>query len=265
MRWPLPYVSPRFFLVPAALAAFCAAERAWPLRRRVEPGAARVGRNLAIAGLAAAVIQLTEVPMVLALTALVERERWGLLNWLPLPDLAKLALAVALMDYTLYAWHYLTHKVPLLWRVHRVHHADLDLDATTGARFHFAEHLASLPWRAAQIVLIGVGTRAFLVWQAFLMANVLFHHANLRLPLALERALAWIVVTPRLHGIHHSIERSERDANWSSGLTVWDRLHGTLRTDVPQERIVIGVRELRTADEVSFARMIRLPARPPTP
>src|SRR3546814_2584537 len=107
------------------------------------------------------------------------------------------------MYYTLYVWHLLLHRVPLLWRCHVAHHVDLDLDASTALRFHFAELALSVPWRAAQIVLIGVSPRALSVWQTALLLSVLFHHSNARLPPAMERRLNRLIVTPRMHGIHH--------------------------------------------------------------
>jgi sterol desaturase/sphingolipid hydroxylase (fatty acid hydroxylase superfamily) len=155
--------------------------------------------------------------------------------------------------------------VPWLWRFHVVHHIDRDLDASTALRFHFAELLVSLPWRAAQVVTIGVSPLAFSAWQTALLVSIMFHHSNLRLPIGVERRLVRFVVTPRMHGIHHSVVRAETDSNWSSGLTFWDRLHGTLRLDVPQDAITIGVPAYRTADDVALPHILRLPFGPQPP
>jgi sterol desaturase/sphingolipid hydroxylase (fatty acid hydroxylase superfamily) len=193
------------------------------------------------------------------LTRLVERRRWGLLKLSRMPAWLEVALACVLLDYTLYLWHVATHRVPFLWRFHVVHHADLDLDATTALRFHFAELALSVPWRAAQIVALGVSPRSLSVWQTLLMLSVLFHHSNVRLPVGFERGLNRLVVTPRMHGIHHSTVREETDSNWSSGLTVWDRLHGTLRLNVPQEEIEIGVPAYRRPEEVVLKEVLALP------
>src|SRR5215208_1822575 len=103
------------------------------------------------------------------------------------------------MDYTLYLWHMLTHRVPALWRFHQVHHCDLDMDASTALRFHFAEMAISVPYRAAQVAVLGVAPRPLSIWQTFLFVSILFHHSNLRLPLWLERRLSWMIVTPRMH------------------------------------------------------------------
>jgi sterol desaturase/sphingolipid hydroxylase (fatty acid hydroxylase superfamily) len=216
-------------------------ERRRPLRRAVEPGRGRLARNLGLAAMTAAVVQVADRPLTRRAAALVERRRWGLVHVLPLPRWAREAAAFLLLDYTLWAWHVLLHRWPPLWRLHAVHHADRDLDVTTAVRFHPGEMLASVPWRLAQVALIGASPRALARWQQALFLSVLFHHSNLRLGDALERALSFVLVTPGQHGIHHSVVPAETDSNWSSLLNVWDRLHGTLRLDVPQETITIGL------------------------
>ena len=246
-------------MVAGAFAAVWWLERRRPLRAAVEPQNRRDARNLGVALAAGAALSLTEKPVAERLTALVERRRWGLVKQLPLPRWLETALAVVLLDYTLYLWHVLTHRAPFLWRFHRVHHADLDLSASTALRFHFGELALAVPWRAAQILLIGVSPAAFSVWQTALLVSVVFHHSNARLPAEFERRLNYFVVTPRMHGIHHSVVRAETDSNWSSGLTLWDRLHGTLRLDVPQDSITIGSPDRRDPAPLSLAELIPLP------
>jgi sterol desaturase/sphingolipid hydroxylase (fatty acid hydroxylase superfamily) len=246
-------------LAAGACVALVWLERRRPLRRPVESKLERDARNLAVAGVAAVTLRLVERPVVRSLTALVERRRIGLLKRVALPRALEVALAVVLLDYTLYLWHVLTHRAPALWRFHLVHHADLDLDASTALRFHFGELVASVAWRAAQVLVIGVSPQSFSTWQSLLFASILFHHSNVRLPVEVERRLSLFVVTPRMHGIHHSTVRGERDANWSSGLTLWDRLHGTLRLNVPQAEIEIGVPAYREPDELGFVRVLKLP------
>src|ERR1051325_6150409 len=221
-----------------------------PLRRKVETKFPRLARNLTVSAVGAAVVRLVEIPLIMPLASLVERREWGMLNLFQLPAWLDLILAVILLDYTLYIWHVLNHRVPLLWRFHLVHHVDLDLDASTALRFHFGELLLAVPWRAVQVILIGVAPISYLVWQGFVFFSILFHHSNVALPFKLERWLVRVVVTPRMHGIHHSIVRGETDSNWSSGLTVWDWLHGTLRLNVPQQEITIGVPAYREREEV---------------
>jgi sterol desaturase/sphingolipid hydroxylase (fatty acid hydroxylase superfamily) len=165
------------------------------------------------------------------------------------------------MDYTLYVWHILTHRVPFLWRFHAVHHVDLDLDASTALRFHFGELAISVPYRAAQIALIGVDAEALSYWQMFLSLSVLFHHSNVRLPRDFESALSWFVVTPRMHGIHHSNEPAEANTNWSSGLALWDHIHRTFRLHKPQEEICIGVKGIDTEERVRLPEILTQPFR----
>ncbi len=246
-------------LVLGALGALVWLERRRPLRAEREPKFTRAARNLAVAAAGAAVLRLAEKPVAERLTALVERRCWGLLKRARVPKWLEVALACVLLDYTLYLWHVATHRVPFLWRFHVVHHADLDLDATTALRFHFAELALSVPWRAAQVVALGVSPRALSVWQTLLMLSVLFHHSNVRLPAGFERWLNRLVVTPRMHGIHHSTVREETDSNWSSGLTLWDRLHGTLRLDVPQAEVDIGVPAYRDPRELGLADILAMP------
>jgi sterol desaturase/sphingolipid hydroxylase (fatty acid hydroxylase superfamily) len=253
---------PAWLSVPLVVGAFGLLwwlERRRPLRREVEPKIRRTARNLAVAGVAAASLQIVERPVIKPLTALLERRRWGLLKRVRLPLWAEVAAAVVLMDYTLYLWHVLTHRVPFLWRFHVAHHVDLDLDASTALRFHFGELALSTGWRAAQVALIGVSPLSLSVWQTFLLLSVLFHHSNVGLPLEVERRLNRVLVTPRMHGIHHSIIREETNSNWSSGLTLWDWLHGTLRLNVPQQEITIGVPAYRDPAEVSLIEVLKLP------
>jgi sterol desaturase/sphingolipid hydroxylase (fatty acid hydroxylase superfamily) len=246
-------------LVLGAFGLLLLAERRRPLRRAVEPKLRHDLRNLAVVAASALALRLTEKPVVEPLAELVERRRWGLLKRLGLPPAVETAAAIALMDYTLYLWHVLTHRAPWLWRLHLVHHVDLDLTASTALRFHFLEMMLSVPWRAAQVALIGVSPRALSIWQTGLLLSILFHHSNLRLPVPLERRLVRFIVTPRMHGVHHSTMPEETGSNWSSGLTAWDWLHGTLRLDVPQEAITIGVPAYREPQDVALGRLLAQP------
>ncbi|HZU88171.1 MAG TPA: sterol desaturase family protein [Stellaceae bacterium] len=248
-------------VVCGAFAALLLAERCRPLRRRVEPGLAREARNLAVAAASALAIRLVERPLVEPLAHAAVHRRRGLLQRRPLPAPLEAALALALLDFTLYLWHILTHRVPFLWRFHLVHHVDLDLTASTALRFHFAEMMVSVPWRAAQVALIGVRPQVLRLWQTATLVEIMFHHSNLHLPLRLERRLGRLIVTPRMHGIHHANVREQTHANWSSGLTVWDWLFGTLRLDVPQEAITIGVPAYRRAEALTLPRLLAMPFR----
>jgi sterol desaturase/sphingolipid hydroxylase (fatty acid hydroxylase superfamily) len=252
-------------LVIGVFAALVWAEHRRPLRTERESKTARNTRNLAIAGLSAATLSLLEKPILGPLSRLVAERRIGLLPLLNLPKWLEAPAAVLLMDYTLYWWHVLRHRAPLLWRFHAVHHVDLDMDASTALRFHFGEMAMSVPYRAAQVAVIGVPPRALSIWQALLFLSIMFHHSNVRLPARIERWLVWFVVTPRMHEIHHSIIKEETNSNWSSGCTLWDRLHGTLRLDLPERAIDIGVPAYRDANELGLTRLVEMPFRKQRP
>lgn len=249
----------RWLLFGMAAGALVAAERLRPLRRAKEPGPERIGRNLAIGLLAAATTAATDAPIIRPAQALAERKRLGLLRLLPLPKAVRVVLGFLLLDYTLFLWHWWNHRSPFLWRFHSVHHTDLDLDASTGIRFHFGELTLAAGIRAAQVLLIGVDRETLRIWQECLLASVVFHHSNLELPASTEAALQAVLVTPRMHGIHHATRAEWMQTNYSSLLSVWDRLHRTMRTDVPQAAIVIGVAERQTPEDVTLERSLALP------
>ncbi len=247
---------------PVAVGAFVVLfvlERRRPLRGAVESRASRVGRNLAVAATAAVTVYLVEQPVARKAAELVEKRGIGLLKVARLPKWFEQFAAVLLLDHTLYLWHYLTHRIPVLWRFHVVHHADLDLDTTTALRFHFGELIISVAWRAAQIVVIGVSPASLRAWQNILLPLVVFHHSNIELPKTLERVLSKLLVTPRLHGIHHSVVQAETDSNWSSGLSVWDRLHGTFRDISEHDGVKIGVPAFPLSRDVELIPLLKIP------
>ena len=246
-------------LTTLAALAVVLAEKRWSLRRPTQREPQRTLRNLVLGAGSLLVVALIQRPLVEPLAARVERKRLGVAQQLPCRAGVRNAVAFLLLDYTIYVWHVLTHKVPWLWRFHLVHHVDLDLDASTALRFHAVDMLISIPWRAAQVRVCGASPRALRVWQSFFFLAVLFHHSNLRLPLIVERWLVRLLATPRVHGIHHSAVRDETDSNWSSGLSWWDWLHGTIRVDVPQSAIAIGVPAYRESCDVELGRSLLLP------
>jgi sterol desaturase/sphingolipid hydroxylase (fatty acid hydroxylase superfamily) len=227
----------------------------------MEPKPRRVGRNLGLAGIGIAILTLLQTPLLMPAAAWARREHVGLLNWVTLPRAVEVAAAVLLLDYTLWHWHWLNHRVPFLWRFHLVHHVDLDLDASTALRFHFGELGLSVLYRVAQVVALGADPFAVAIWQSLLVASILFHHSNLRLPAGLERVLVRVVVTPRMHGIHHSDYENETNSNWSSLLSAWDYAHGTLLLSVPQRAITIGVPGYRDPPQVTLGKVLALPFR----
>lgn len=241
-------------------AALLEVGRRHPLRKHItEPLPRHYLRNFLLTAFAGLTVHLTQKPIVQPLSALVEQRHWGLLQIRQLPRWLEAVLAVVLMDYSLYWWHVLLHRVPWLWRCHIVHHTDLKLDTSTALRFHFGEMVASVPWRAAQVLLFGVTPKTLALWQKATLYSVMFHHSNMRLPLALERWLSRLITTPRLHGIHHSIVEAEEGTNLSSGLIIWDYLHDTLRKNVPQDAVTIGVPAYRNPRELTVWNLLKLP------
>lgn len=245
-------------LVAGLFLGLLQAERLRPLRRPAWPKARRVARNLTLGASGALALSAAARPLVEPLSRFVERKGWGLAR---LPPVLAVPAAVLLLDYTLYLWHVLTHRVPALWRFHRIHHADLDLDASTALRFHFGELVLSVAFRSAQVGLLGVGPLPLSVWQTLVLFSILFHHSNVRLDPEAERLLGWFVVTPRLHGIHHTATAEDTNSNWSSGLTLWDRLHRTLRTRGAKAPIGAPDQRAELSLGAALAEPFRAPAR----
>ena len=249
----------RIGLLVGVFAVGLVGERFFPLRRVTTSKSRRVFRNLGISAVSATALQLVFFPGVLWLSRSVGESQGGLLGALRLDPRIKIALGILLFDYSLYLWHRLNHVLPFLWRFHNVHQVDLDMDVSTASRFHFGELILSTGYRSLQVVLIGADPFTLLLFEILVITAAQFHHSNLRLPLGFERGLGRILVTPRMHGIHHSIVRDETDSNWSTIFPFWDRLHGTLRLGVAQGEITIGVPSYREDREVSFFRLLLLP------
>jgi sterol desaturase/sphingolipid hydroxylase (fatty acid hydroxylase superfamily) len=246
-------------VITAAVVVGLVAERRRPLRRRIRPARERLTTNAALVLLAAVTLRLAMVPAAVAVASAGEAAGVGLLRWLPLPSAVGAGLGFLLLDWTVYVWHRLNHRAPLLWRFHLVHHTDLDLDVSTAFRFHAGELLLSVGWRSAQIVLIGVGPGLVLVYEVAMEAATAFHHSNWRLPAAVDRALTLGLVTPRMHGIHHSVQEAETSSNWSVIFSCWDRLHRTLCLGVPNDTLTIGLPAYRDPHELGVRRLLALP------
>jgi sterol desaturase/sphingolipid hydroxylase (fatty acid hydroxylase superfamily) len=210
-------------------------------------------------------MRVVQIPAALAAATAVTRAGWGLLGWLDTPVVLGGLVGCVLLDYTTYIWHRLNHRVPFLWRFHAVHHTDLDLDVTTAFRFHFGEITLSTAYRVTQVVLIGVSPALLLVYEIVLAAATEFHHSAVRLPVHVEQLLNRVIVTPRMHGIHHSIIERETNSNWSVVFSWWDRLHGTMRVDVPQAALIIGLPAYRAGRELTFGNLMAMPFRPQRP
>lgn len=234
-------------------------ERRFPLRQRTRPQTARLISNAGMT-LCAFAVTTTVVQFAAQMT-----QQWtsdqaiGLMYLIPLPGIGQFILAFLLMDLTFYYWHRANHRFPFLWRFHNAHHIDPDLDVSTAFRFHFGEILLSAGFRAIQVTLIGVSAWTYVVYELVFQANTLFHHSNLKLPLWLERRLNWILVTPRMHGIHHSQIQQETDSNWSVVFPWWDRWHRTLRLNIPQSVIKIGVPAYMAPEDNQLRHILLMP------
>lgn len=254
-------MTPRLALAAGMLLAGLALETFWPLRRTTRSKPKRVAVNLALAVAATLILRATFYPPVMKLSGAVAFHRWGLFGLLHLSSVWRCVLGILALDYTLYLWHRLNHGPAFLWRFHNVHHADLDMDVSTASRFHFGELILSSGFRAGQIVALGIDPVTLVLFETLITSAAQFHHANVRLPIRLERALNLLFVTPRMHGIHHSLVQGETDSNYSTVFSFWDRLHGTNRLGVPQGDIVIGVPGYRDERELTFWGCVLLPFR----
>ena len=192
---------------------------------------------------------------------------WGLFNLIALPAWFAIPVAVLLLDLTIYAQHVVVHAVPVLWRLHRMHHADLEFDVTTGLRFHPAEILLSMLIKLAAIAILGAAPVAVLVFEVVLNVTAMFNHANVRLSTGLDRVLRLAVVTPDMHRVHHSIVRRETDSNFGFNVPWWDRLFGTYRAepDAGHDRMTIGIDRFRDVRELWIDRMLWQPFRGDAP
>jgi sterol desaturase/sphingolipid hydroxylase (fatty acid hydroxylase superfamily) len=237
------------FLAPRRLLAHARARR-WPA-------------NLGIVVFNTVLLRLT-VPMAAVGLAAVASERgWGLLNLLDLPPMLALVVAVLALDLTIYVQHVLFHAVPALWRLHRMHHADLDFDVTTGARFHPVEILLSAGVKLAAVAALGPSALAVLIFEVLLNATAMFNHGNVRLPAGIDRWLRWIVVTPDMHRVHHSIAPRETNRNFGFNLPWWDRVFGTYLAQpaAGHERMTVGISQFRDPSELRLHRMLLQPFR----
>ena len=239
------------FLGVLALMAAC--EALAPRRALAVSRARRWASNLGIVVLNSALLRIIFPATAVAVAVLAQERGWGLLNQYEVPFTLAVAASVIALDLAIYLQHVMFHAVPALWRLHRVHHADLDFDVTTGARFHPIEILLSMLVKMAVIVVIGPPAAAVMIFEVLLNATAMFNHANLRLPLAADRLLRLLVVTPDMHRVHHSVEEHETNSNFGFNLSLWDRLFRTYKAqpDAGHERMTIGIRGYRAPKLVS--------------
>jgi sterol desaturase/sphingolipid hydroxylase (fatty acid hydroxylase superfamily) len=218
-----------------------------PRRELTVSKAVRWASNLGIVALNTLLLRLVFPTAAVGAALMAEERAWGLLNQVDLPHWLAVVAAVMVLDLAIYLQHVMFHAVPALWRLHRVHHADLDFDLTTGARFHPIEIGLSMLIKLAVVVLLGAPALAVLVFEVLLNATAIFNHSNVRLPAGVDRILRWVVVTPDMHRVHHSVEDDETNSNFGFNLPWWDRLLGTYRAQprAGHEGMTIGIRTYR--------------------
>jgi sterol desaturase/sphingolipid hydroxylase (fatty acid hydroxylase superfamily) len=236
-------------------------EFAAPRRPLTQPRWLRWYSNLGIVVLNTVAVRLLVPLAPVALAVMAETRGWGLLNLADFPFWLTVVVSVVVLDLVIYLQHVMFHAVPALWRLHRMHHADLDFDVTTGARFHPIEIILSILLKFAVITVIGPPALAVIIFEVLLNGTSMFNHGNIRLPLALDRVLRWFVVTPDMHRVHHSDIPAETNSNFGFSLPYWDRLFGTYR-DQPQlghEGMTIGLNAFRDADELHLHKMLIQP------
>lgn len=234
-------------------------ETKYQLRKRVQSRWKRILINFVVSIPAFALLRILLIPVMVWLAAKDQSWRFGLNYWFEAPAYIKAVISFLLLDYSNYIWHILLHKLPILWRFHLVHHTDLDLDITTAFRFHFGELIGSVFFRGTAVVLIGVSPVFVLIYEIAFEAATQFHHSNMKLPFRLEKTLNYLFVTPRMHGIHHSMIKSETDSNYSVIFSFWDRLHKTVRLNIHQDEIVTGVPSYANEKELTVGNLLKLP------
>ena len=245
------------------LAAMVVWELLAPRRRQSIGRASRWPSNIGVVVLDTVLVRLMFPIGAVALALLGEARGWGLLNAFDVSVWVAVPLGIVLLDLAIYLQHVLFHAVPALWRLHRMHHADLEFDVTTGIRFHPIEILLSMGIKLGVVAALGTPAVAVLIFEVLLNATSMFNHSNVCMPAWLDRALRWVVVTPDMHRVHHSIVARETNSNFGFNLPWWDRLFGTYRSQpaAGHDAMTIGIEEFRQPAEQRLDRMLTQPFR----
>ena len=251
----------RLGLFVGILAVMATWEVAAPRRRRDISRLLRWTNNLGIVVIDTIVVRLTFPVLAVGLALIAEERGWGLMNVIGAPMWLAFIISVLALDLAIYLQHVMFHAVPALWRLHRMHHADLEFDVSTGLRFHPVEILLSMGLKLGVVAALGPPAVAVLVFEVLLNATSMFNHSNIRIPAQVDRALRLIVVTPDMHRVHHSIHPSETNSNFGFNLPWWDRLLGTYRAQPREghEAMTIGIEQFRTIRDLWLDRMLIQP------
>jgi sterol desaturase/sphingolipid hydroxylase (fatty acid hydroxylase superfamily) len=240
-----------------------AAEWLWPKRERPVGRRTRWPNNIAVVFIDTILARIVLPAGATGVALLAEQHEWGWFNHISAPQWFTLSITVLLLDLLIYFQHWAFHSVPLFWRLHRMHHADLDVDVTTGARFHPVEILLSLAIKSGLIILLGAPALGVLIFEVLLNATSMFNHSNVRIPARLERLLRLLLVTPDMHRVHHSILVRETNSNYGFNLPWWDRLFRTYRAqpEAGHEQMTLGIEQFRDPKELRIDRMLLQPFR----
>ncbi len=234
-------------------------ESKFQLRKRVQNRWKRIIINFGVSIPSFVLLRLVFIPFMVWLAYKNEQWQFGLNYLYNAPAWLKALIAFILLDYSNYLWHIVLHKMPLMWRFHLVHHTDLDLDITTAFRFHFGEFIGSVFFRGVFVILIGISPLMVLIYEIVFDASNQFQHSNMKIPFRFEKILNKILVTPRMHGIHHSMKKRETDSNFSIIFSFWDRLHKTIKLNVKQNEIITGVAVYPDEKELTIGKLLKLP------
>ncbi len=234
-------------------------ETKFQLRKRVQKRWKRILINFIVSIPAFVLLRILFIPAMIWLAVKNQEWHFGLNYLLDVPAWVKLTIIFLLLDYSNYIWHIILHKLPFMWRFHLVHHTDLDLDVTTAFRFHFGEMIGSVIFRGAAVLLTGAPMTLVLIYEIIFEAATQFHHSNTKLPFHFEKLLNKLIVTPRMHGIHHSMIKRETDSNYSVIFSFWDRIHNTVRINIHQNEIVTGVPAYADEKELTIGNLLKLP------
>lgn len=254
-----PVIRLSFFL--GVLVVMALWEVAVPRRRMEIPRLLRWSNNLALVVVDTLVVRVAFPVAAVGFAVLAQGNGWGLLNQFDLPGTVAFIIAILVLDLAIYLQHVLFHAVPALWRLHRMHHADLEFDVTTGLRFHPVEILLSMVIKLAVVMALGPPAIAVLVFEVVLNASSLFNHSNIRLPSKVDAVLRLFIVTPDMHRVHHSIRPSETNSNFGFNIPWWDRLLGTYlaQPSAGHEGMTIGIEQFRDRRSLWLDRMLIQP------
>lgn len=251
----------RTFAFWGGLFFFFLVETVHAYREPTVPRGKRWMTNLTLAVLNGYLIRLLFSAVTVATAYQVTYSGGGVLNMVAVPGWVRVLAILVVMDFVIWFWHYANHISPFLWRFHRVHHSDLNMDVSTASRFHIGELAMSSLIKLSMIKLLGIDLLSLAVFETALLFCAQFHHSSLRISPAFERVFMQLGVPPSMHRIHHSVVINERNTNYGTILSWWDRLFGTFCIDVPQERIVIGMGAYRKPDELNVSRLLTMPFR----